>query len=78
MVTKAAGGMMTFPQENNESLTFVLDKPIRQGQSVHIVSVTKEEIRRVLGAIGSIKSPAKAEASRKNGKLGGRPKKKKK
>jgi hypothetical protein len=72
------GGVMTFPQLSESESHFVLDKPIRQGQSGHIVSVTKEEIRRVLGAIGSIKSPAKAEASRKNGKLGGRPKKKKK
>jgi hypothetical protein len=35
----------------------------------------KKTIREVMSYLGSIKSPAKAKASRKNGKLGGRPRK---
>lgn len=35
----------------------------------------KQIISEYMGKIGSIKSPAKAAASRANGKLGGRPKK---
>lgn len=42
--------------------------------------MTKEEkdkrtISRAMGLLGSIKSEAKAKASRENGKLGGRPRK---
>jgi hypothetical protein len=36
--------------------------------------VDKKQISEVMGYLGSIKTPAKAKASRKNGKLGGRPK----
>ena len=41
-------------------------------------NVSQEEIRRVMALMGqrggSVKSSAKAEAARRNGKLGGRPK----
>jgi hypothetical protein len=36
--------------------------------------VTPEDIRRVMAALGSVRSARKAAASRANGKLGGRPK----
>ena len=36
------------------------------------------KIKEVLGIIGRIKTPKKARASRENGKLGGRPKSKRK
>jgi hypothetical protein len=36
--------------------------------------VNKKTIADVMRYFGSIKTPAKAKASRKNGKLGGRPK----
>ncbi len=37
----------------------------------------KETIKKVMSYIGSIKTPKKAAASRRNGKLGGRPRKNK-
>jgi hypothetical protein len=39
---------------------------------------TTAEIARVMGSLGSIKSKKKAQASRENGKKGGRPKGRKK
>jgi hypothetical protein len=39
--------------------------------------VFSEEVRRVMRLLGSRKSAAKTAAARRNGKLGGRPRKKK-
>jgi hypothetical protein len=51
-------------------LKIVLEKPIRR---VYSPTMNKKTLREVMGYLGSIKSAAKAKASRQNGKLGGRP-----
>jgi hypothetical protein len=50
--------------------TCLLTKP---NGRVYSLPVNKKNVREVMAYLGSIKTPAKAKASRKNGKLGGRP-----
>jgi hypothetical protein len=73
MVTKAAGGLMTFPQENNESLTFPLTTVTLRLKMASNMDDIKQAAA-ILGKKGGQTITAKkARAARKNGKKGGRP-----
>ncbi len=50
----------------------------QQTGKIKAMKPSKQEISRYAGYIGSIKTKKKADASRENGKLGGRPRKIKK
>jgi len=67
-------------RENCKSLNskeiLLLTEPNGREHSIHIVN--KEAISEAARLLGRCTSPKKAKSSRENGKLGGRPRKKKK
>ena len=72
------------PEENQDdspqltdsaTQNFSLDKPIGRA---YLCSVTADPIKEAARLLGSIRTPKKAKSSRENGKLGGRPSKKRK
>ena len=76
------GGAMTGRLNDAQTLGAWRDGEIRyvrtiekpNGQ-VYSLPMNKKTLSEVMAYLGSQKSPAKARASRKNGKLGGRPRK---